>query len=276
MAELAEAGVDIIGTPTGFRDLDRITSGLEPGNLAILAARPGMGKSALAHGIAAHIGIRLELPVAVFSLEMSKAELSQRFLAREAHVDLKKIRSPGRSLQQDEWARLTRAGDIISKAPIYMNDRGGLSLLELRSELRRLKTRLPTLGLAIVDYLQLMEATAENRTQEITKISKGLKVIARDLDVPILALSQLNRAVEQRVDKRPQLSDLRESGSIEQDADLVMFLYRDGYYNEDAAEPNVCDLILAKHRNGPVGKTELSWVPAEASFTDLHRPGVFT
>ena len=274
MSALAEAGSDIVGTPTGLRDLDRITAGLEPGNLIVLAARPSMGKSGLALTIAADVGLRQQLPVAIFSLEMSRHEIQQRLLSRQAHVNLGKLRRPGRTLGQDEWTRLAAAANTIAGAPLFLNDTA-VSLLTIRTDLRRLKTRHPDFALVVVDYLQLLAEDAENRTQEITKISRGLKLIARDLDVPIIALSQLNRNVEARTDKRPQLADLRESGSIEQDADLVWLLYRDHYYHPDTEHERVAELQLAKHRNGPTGKIELAFVPDEASFTDLHEPGVF-
>lgn len=272
ITDLYESGSEIIGTPTGFRDFDRLTSGLEPGNLIVIGARPSMGKSGFALTVASNIAVDHKTPVAIFSLEMSDAEISQRLLARYAHVDLLRIRT-GR-IKPDEWPRLSAAGDKLVAAPIYTRDTD-ISLLTIRTELRRLKTREPDLGLVVVDYLQLMTQDAENRTQEITKISRGLKTIARDLQVPILALSQLNRAVEGRVDKRPTLSDLRESGAIEQDADLVGFLYRDHYYNPDDADPAAAELIIAKHRNGPTGQIDLAFVKHEASFTDLARPGVF-
>ena len=208
-------------SPCGFRDLDRLTSGFQPGNLVILAARPSMGKSALALCIAANLGVRSSTPVALFTLEMSKAEVTQRLMCSEAKVESDRVRSG--KLTQEDWPRLTAACDKLMKAPIYVDDTGSITMMELRSKARRLKAREPALGLIVVDYLQLMTSggTVENRVQEVSQISRNLKVLARDLDVPILALSQLSRAVEQRHDKRPILSDLRESGSIEQDADLV-------------------------------------------------------
>src|SRR6266536_2877560 len=214
---LYEAGADVTGVPSGFRDLDRLTSGLQPGNLVIVAARPSMGKSALGLCIAANLALRHETPVALFTLEMSKSEVTQRLLCSEAKVESQRLRTG--KLAQDDWPRLVAAGDKLMKAPIYVDDTGSITMMEIRSKARRLKTREPALGLIIVDYLQLMTSgtTAENRVQEVSQISRNLKVLARDLDVPILAMSQLSRAVEQRHDKRPILSDLRESGSIEQD-----------------------------------------------------------
>jgi replicative DNA helicase len=256
--------------PCGFRELDRLTSGFQPGNLVILAARPSMGKSALGLCIAANLGVRTGTPVALFTLEMSKAEVTQRLMCSEAKVESERVRSG--KLTQEDWPRLTAACDKLMKAPIYVDDTGSITMMELRSKARRLKAREPELGLIIVDYLQLMTSggTAENRVQEVSQISRNLKVLARDLDVPILALSQLSRAVEQRHDKRPILSDLRESGSIEQDADLVLFVYRDEYYNgEESDQQGLAELILAKHRNGPTDSVKLSFLRRYAKFADL-------
>ncbi|HJU49080.1 MAG TPA: replicative DNA helicase [Gaiellaceae bacterium] len=267
---LYEAGADITGVPTGFKEIDMLTSGLQAGNLVILAARPSMGKSALALCMAANLGVRQETPVALFTLEMSKSEVTQRLMCSEAKVESQRLRS-GR-LAQDDWPRLTAACDKLTKAPIYVDDTGSITMMELRSKARRLKSREPGLGLIIVDYIQLMStgASVENRVQEVSQISRQLKVLARDLDVPILALSQLSRAVEQRHDKRPILSDLRESGSIEQDADLVAFVYRDEYYNgEESESQGLAEVILAKHRNGPTGTVKLSFLKRYAKFADL-------
>jgi replicative DNA helicase len=266
---LYEAGADVTGVPSGFRDLDRLTSGFQPGNLVIIAARPSMGKSALGLCISAKLGLRYDLPVALFTLEMSKSEVTQRLLCSEAKVESQRLRTG--KLAQDDWPRLVAAGDKLMKAPIYVDDTGSITMMEIRSKARRLKTREPRLGLIIVDYLQLMTSgtTAENRVQEVSQISRNLKVLARDLDVPILAMSQLSRAVEQRHDKRPILSDLRESGSIEQDSDLVMFVYRDEYYNEDTDQQGLAEIILSKHRNGPTGIERLSFLKRYAKFADL-------
>src|SRR5438874_5675432 len=227
ITQLFEAGADVTGVPSGFRDLDRLTSGFQPGNLVIVAARPSMGKSALGLCIAANLALRYETPVALFTLEMSKSEVRERLLCSEAKVESQRLRTG--KLSQDDWPRLVAAGDKLMKAPIYVDDTGSINMMEIRSKARRLKAKNPNLALIIVDYLQLMTSgtTSENRVQEVSQISRNLKVLARDLDVPILAMSQLSRAVEQRHDKRPILSDLRESGSIEQDADLAMFVYRD-------------------------------------------------
>jgi replicative DNA helicase len=270
ITKLYEAGADVTGVPCGFRELDRLTSGLQPGNLVILAARPSMGKSALALCIAANLGVRSQLPVALFTLEMSKSEVTQRLMCSEAKVESQRVRSG--KLTQEDWPRLTAACDKLMKAPIFVDDTGSITMMELRSKARRLKAREPGLGMIIVDYLQLMTSgsTAENRVQEVSQISRNLKVLARDLDVPILALSQLSRAVEQRHDKRPILSDLRESGSIEQDADLVLFVYRDEYYNgEESDSQGVAEVILAKHRNGPTDAVKLSFLKRYAKFADL-------
>jgi replicative DNA helicase len=268
---LYEAGEEVTGTPSGFRDLDRLTSGFQPGNLVIVAARPSMGKSALGLCIAANLALHMKRarPVALFTLEMSKAEVTQRLLCSEAKVESQRLRTG--KLLQDDWPRLVAAGDRLMKAPIYVDDTGSITMMEIRSKARRLKTREPDLGLIIVDYLQLMTSgvSAENRVQEVSQISRSLKVLARDLDVPILAMSQLSRAVEQRHDKRPILSDLRESGSIEQDSDLVMFVYRDEYYNEDSDQQGLAEIILSKHRNGPTGTEKLAFLRRYAKFTDL-------
>ncbi|HEY3542461.1 MAG TPA: replicative DNA helicase [Gaiellaceae bacterium] len=265
---LYEAGVDITGTPSGFRDLDRITSGFQAGNLIILAARPSMGKSAFALCMAANIAVRENKPVGIFTLEMSKAEVTQRLMCSEAKVESQRLRTG--KLAPDDWPRLTAACDKLAKAPIYVDDTGSINMMEIRSKARRLKSRHPDLGLLIVDYLQLMSsASAENRVQEVSQISRSLKILARDLEVPIIALSQLSRAVEQRTDKRPILSDLRESGSIEQDADLVAFIYRDEYYNDESDQQGLAEVIVAKHRNGPTDSLKLSFLKRYAKFADL-------
>jgi replicative DNA helicase len=267
---LYEAGAEVTGTPTGFRDLDRLTSGFQPGNLVIVAARPSMGKSALGLCVAANLGVRHELPVALFTLEMSKSEVTQRLMCSEAKVESQRLRTG--KLAVEDWPRLTAACDKLAKAPIYVDDTGSITMMELRSKARRLKSKQPDLGLIVVDYMQLMTSgtTAENRVQEVSQISRSLKVLARDLDVPILAMSQLSRAVEQRHDKRPILSDLRESGSIEQDSDLVVFVYRDEYYHgEESDQQGLAELILSKHRNGPTGSIKLSFLKRYAKFADL-------
>ena len=270
ITHLYELGADVTGVPSGFRDLDRITSGFQEGNLVIVAARPGMGKSALGLGFASNVAVRTQQPVALFTLEMSKAEVTQRLMCAEAKVELHRLRT-GR-LAADDWPRLTAACDRLAKAPLYVDDTGSITMMEIRSKARRLKSKHPDLGLIVVDYLQLMTSgtNPENRVQEVSQISRSLKVLARDLEVPIIAMSQLSRAVEQRHDKRPILSDLRESGSIEQDADIVTFIYRDDYYNpEDSPDPGVAEVIVAKHRNGPTDKVKLSFISQYAKFADL-------
>jgi replicative DNA helicase len=269
ITQLFESGVDVTGVPSGFRDLDHLTSGFQPGNLIVIAARPSMGKSGLALCMGANLAVRHQIPVALFTLEMSKSEVAQRFMCSEAKVESQRLRTG--KLGPEDWPRLTSACDKLAKAPIYVDDTGSITMMEIRSKARRLKSREPGLGLIIVDYLQLMTsgASAENRVQEVSQISRNLKVLARDLNVPILALSQLSRAVEQRHDKRPILSDLRESGSIEQDADLVMFVYRDEYYEPETDQQGLAEIILSKHRNGPTGVEKLSFLKRYAKFADL-------
>jgi replicative DNA helicase len=266
---LYEAGADVTGTPSGFRDLDRLTSGFQPGNLIIVAARPSMGKSGLGLCMAANLAVRAEVPTALFTLEMSKSEVTQRLMCSEAKVESQRLRTG--KLGADDWPRLTAACDRLAKAPIYVDDQGSITMMEIRSKARRLKSREPNLGLIVVDYLQLMTSgsNVESRVQEVSQISRSLKILARDLDVPILAMSQLSRAVEQRHDKRPILSDLRESGSIEQDADLVMFIYRDEYYNDESDQQGIAEVHLAKHRNGPTDTVKLSFLKRYAKFANL-------
>ena len=275
ITQLYESGVDLTGTPSGFRELDRLTSGFQPGNLIIVAARPSMGKSALALCMAANMGVRHNIPVGLFTLEMSKAEVTQRLMCSEAKVESQRLRNG--KLAPDDWPRLTAACDKLAKAPIYVDDTGLLNMMEIRSKARRLKARHPNLGLIIVDYLQLLTPShrrdSDGRVQEVSEMSRSLKILARDLDVPIVALSQLSRAVEQRTDKRPILSDLRESGSIEQDADLVAFVYRDEYYNEESDQQGLAEVILAKHRNGPTDSIKLSFLKRYAKFSDLAAAG---
>ncbi len=267
---LYEAGADVTGLASGYKELDKLTSGFQPGNLIVVAARPSMGKSAFGLCVAANLAVRQNVPVALFTLEMSKMEVTQRLMCSEAKVESQRLRTG--KLAQEDWPRLTGACDRLAKAPVYVDDTGSITLMEIRSKARRLKMREPNLGLIIVDYLQLMTSgvSAENRVQEVSQISRSLKVLARDLDVPIIAISQLSRAVEQRHDKRPILSDLRESGSIEQDADLVVFIYRDEYYNgEESDQQGLAEVHLAKHRNGPTDMVKLSFLRRFAKFADL-------
>ncbi len=269
ITQLYEAGEEITGVPSGYRDLDRLTSGFQPGNLIIVAARPSMGKSALTLCMAANLAVRKNIPVALFTLEMSKAEVTQRLMCSEAKVESQRLRSG--KLAADDWPRLTAACDKLAKAPIYVDDTGSITIMGVRAKARRLKSKEPNLGLIVVDYLQLMssDARAENRVQEVSMISRQLKILARELELPIIAMSQLSRAVEQRHDKRPILSDLRESGSLEQDADLVAFIYRDEYYNDDSPDQGLAEVILSKHRNGPIGSVKLSFLQRYAKFADL-------
>jgi replicative DNA helicase len=228
-----------------------------------------MGKSALSLCMCANLAVRKQVPVALFTLEMSKAEVTQRLMCSEAKVESQRLRSG--KLATDDWPRLTAACDKLAKAPIYVDDTGSMTIMGIRAKARRLKSKEPTLGLIVVDYLQLMtsDSNFESRVQEVSQISRQLKILARELDLPIIAMSQLSRAVEQRHDKRPILSDLRDSGSIEQDSDLVAFIYRDEYYNDESPDQGLAEVILAKHRNGPTGVVKLSFLQRYAKFADL-------
>ncbi|MDP9376677.1 MAG: replicative DNA helicase [Actinomycetota bacterium] len=260
--ELSRDGKAITGTASGFEDLDTITGGFQPGNLIILAARPSMGKSALMANFAENAALQVGKAVALFSLEMSESELAQRFIASQASIkgdDLRKGRVPG-----TRWPKILEASSRLAGSPLYIDDSSDLSVLDVRAKARRLAQQHPDgLGLILIDYLQLMRAGGstgpENRVEQIGQISRGLKTLARELEVPVIALSQLNRSVEQRHDKRPVLSDLRESGAIEQDADLVMFIYRDEYYDEESEREGIADVIISKHRNGGLGTVELTF-----------------
>ena len=271
LAELSRAGKAITGTASGYEDLDTITGGFQPGNLIILAARPSMGKSALMVNFAENAALASNKAVALFSLEMSEGELAQRFIASQASIkgdDLRKGRVP-----QSRWGKILQASSRLADSKLFVDDSSDLSVLDVRAKCRRLaQQNADGLGLVLIDYLQLMRAggSVENRVEQIGIISRGLKTLARELEVPVIALSQLNRGVEQRTDKRPLLSDLRESGAIEQDADLVMFVYRDDYYNgEESDQQGLAELILAKHRNGPTDAVKLSFLRRYAKFTDL-------
>jgi replicative DNA helicase len=270
VSHLYEQGASVTGVSSGFTELDAVTAGFQPGNLIILAARPSMGKSALGISIAANVA-RAGTPCAIFTLEMSKQEVTQRLICLEGKIDSHKIRTG--KLAEEDWSRLSKACATLEQAPLYLDDTPGLTLFELRSRAQTLKRREPNLGLIIVDYLQLMAmgGNVESRLQEVSSLSRGLKALAKDLDLPVIALSQLSRAVEQRTDKRPVLSDLRESGSIEQDADLVMFIYRDEYYNgEESEQQGLAEVHVAKHRNGPTETIKLNFVKRYAKFSD-HR-----
>jgi replicative DNA helicase len=270
-----ESGTGLTGVATGFVDLDRIVGGLQPGNVIVVAARPSMGKTALALGIAEHVALSQERAVAIFSLEMSGDELIQRLLASTAIVDAGRIRA-GR-LAPEDWSRIGRAADRLSAARLFIDDSEGVTVGEMRSKTRRLKSR-EGLDLLIVDYIQLMDATRgrreENRVQELSTISRGLKMLARDLAVPVICVSQLNRAPDARTDKRPMLSDLRESGAIEQDADLVLMIYRDDYYDDASEEKGIAEVNVAKNRHGPTEKVKLTFRGSYAKFDNLARdPG---
>ncbi len=267
---MANRSSHITGVPTGFIDFDRLTAGLQPSDLIIIAGRPSMGKTALALNIAANAAMRYGIPVAIFSLEMSKEQLANRMLCAEAKVDSQKFRSG--FLAEHDWRLLTDAASELSQAPIFIDDTPAISVLEMRAKARRLKSE-HNIGLVIVDYLQLMKGKdrIERREQEISEISRSLKALAKELNVPVVALSQLNRRVEEREDKRPRLADLRESGAIEQDADLIVFLYRDEVYNKREDNPNkgIVELIVGKHRNGPTGTVKLAFLDKFTSFENL-------
>ena len=268
--KLYESRGAVTGVPTGFSDLDRLTAGFQPSDLIILAARPSMGKTTFALNIAEFGAINLKLPVVVFSLEMSKEQLAMKLLCSEAGVDNQRIRTG--NLREEDWPRLSHALGRLSEATMFIDDSPSLSVLDVRAKARRIKSE-HGLGLIIVDYLQLMQgrARAENRQQEVSEISRGLKALARELAVPVIALSQLSRAVEQRQNKRPALSDLRESGSLEQDADLVCFLYREDYYEPETEKKNITEFIIAKHRNGPLGTIEFHFQKEYSKFIGLER-----
>ncbi len=261
---------NVTGVATGFTDLDYRTAGMQPSDLILIAARPSMGKTALALNIAQHVAFKQKKSIAVFSLEMSKDQLVNRMFSLESSVDAQKLRTG--QLNEQEWERLIESAGIIGKSKLIIDDTPGISIAELRSKCRKFKLE-QGLSMVIIDYLQLMSGggKSESRQQEISEISRSLKAIARELNVPVIALSQLSRAVEQRPDHRPMLSDLRESGAIEQDADVVMFIYRDDYYNHDTEKKGISEIIIAKQRNGPIGTVELAWLPEYTKFANLER-----
>ena len=253
---------------SGFKDLDVKTSGLNNSDLIIVAARPAMGKSAFALNIATAVA-KAKVPVLIFSLEMSKEQMVNRILCSEAQVDSTKVRTG--KLDTDDWVKLGKASGDLAETPIYIEDTPGLSSAELRAKCRKAKLE-KDIGLVVIDYLQLMESKgrSDSRQQEISEISRSLKILAKEINVPVIALSQLSRAAEQRPDHRPMLSDLRESGSIEQDADIVMFLYRDDYYNPETEKKNVAEVIVAKNRQGSTGTIELAWLPQYTKFANYY------
>jgi len=266
----------IIGVSTGYADLDRKTSGLQPSDLIILAGRPSMGKTSFAMNLAEHIAIKGDAPVAVFSMELPSEQLVMRMLSSLGHIDQNRVRTG--QLLDDDWPRLTSAMTLLNEAKLYIDDSPGLSPLEVRARARRLMREHGQLGLIVIDYLQLMQSSSgrsENRTSEITEISRSLKALAKELKVPVIALSQLNRNLEQRTDKRPVMSDLRESGAIEQDADLVVFIYRDEVYNEDSPDKGIAEIIIAKQRNGPIGKIKLAFMGQYTRFENLAHDAYF-
>jgi replicative DNA helicase len=269
--EMSQNPNDITGVPTGFFDLDRMTSGMQAGDLIVLAARPSMGKTALAINIAEHVALQEGLPVAVFSMEMGASQLAIRMVGSIGRIDQSRLRTG--KLNEDEWPRLSEAIEKLRSVSLFIDETAGLTTSELRANARRLSRRCGKLGLIVVDYLQLMTGSSgsdgENRATELGEISRGLKMLAKELQCPVIALSQLNRGVEQRTDKRPMMSDLRESGAIEQDADVIMFIYRDDYYNKDSKEPGVAEVIIGKQRNGPTGTVKLTFLKPITKFESM-------
>ncbi len=269
--EMADNPNDITGVPTGFYDLDRMTSGFQAGDLVVLAARPSMGKTALAINIAEHVALNEGLPVAVFSMEMGASQLAVRVVGSIGRIDQSHLRTG--KLSDDEWPKLTEAIERLRTVSLHIDETPGLTPTELRANARRLARQCGKLGLIVVDYLQLMSGSSasegENRATELGEISRGLKALAKELQCPVIALSQLNRSVETRTDKRPMMSDLRESGAIEQDADVIMFIYRDDYYNKDSKEPGVAEVIIGKQRNGPTGTVKLTFLKSMTRFESL-------
>lgn len=261
----------ITGIPTGFADLDYKTAGLHKSDLILVAARPAMGKSAFALNIATHAAINAKVPTVIFNLEMSKNQLVNRMLCSEAMVDSNKIRTG--KIDEEDWVKLATALGPLSEAPVYIDDTPGITVQEIRAKCRKLKLE-KNIGLVVIDYLQLIQGSGKknsSREQEISEISRSLKILAKELDIPVIAISQLSRAAEQRSDHRPMLSDLRESGAIEQDADIVMFIYRDDYYNPDSEKKNIAEIILAKHRAGSTGTVELLWLGNYTKFANIEK-----
>jgi replicative DNA helicase len=270
LEQLQENDSAVTGLATGFIDFDTLTAGLQPGNLIILAARPSMGKTTLVMNMAAYVAVELRRPAVLFSLEMSTMELVQRLLSAEARIDSKRLRTG--ALEDRDWIKLSQATGKLAEAPLFLDDNSAINLMEIRSKCRRLKQE-HGLDLVIVDYLQLMQShrRVENRVQEVSELSRGLKILAKELNVPVVALSQLSRKPEDRTDRRPQLADLRESGAIEQDADVVAFIYRDEVYNEESAAKGEAELIVAKHRNGPLKTIRLSFLGHQSRFANMAR-----
>ena len=271
VTELHENGAEeVTGVRTGFYDLDRMTAGLQAGDLIVLAARPSMGKTAFALNIAENVAVQEGLPVAVFSMEMGASQLALRMVGSLGRINQSNLRTG--KLGDDEWGRLSEAVDKLKNANVFIDETPALNSAELRARARRQARQCGKLGLIVIDYLQLMSGSSssdENRATEIGEISRGLKALAKELQCPVIALSQLNRSVESRNDKRPMMSDLRESGAIEQDADVIMFIYRDDYYNKESKEPGVAEIIIAKQRNGPVGDIRLTFLKPLTRFDNL-------
>lgn len=268
---LYEKGEAITGVPTGFLDLDELTSGLQPNSFYVVGARPAMGKTAFALGMAANSAMKTGKPVLIFSLEMSQLELSQRILCSDAKVDATRLKTG--KLEEADWNRISHSVGRLAEAPIYIDDNPHTSVMEIRAKARRLKSRVGDLGMVVVDYIQLMSgrSNAESRQVEVSEISRNLKILARELETPVIALAQLNRGLEQRQDKRPMLSDLRESGALEQDADMVMFLYRDEIYNAESDQRGIAEVIVAKHRNGPTDTVKLAFLGQFTRFENMAR-----
>lgn len=270
VTEMAENPNDITGIRTGFHDFDKMTSGLQPGDMIVLAARPSMGKTSLAINIAEHVALEEGLPVAVFSMEMGASQLAVRIVGSIGRIDQGHLRTG--KLSDEEWPRLTEAIEKLRTVSLHIDETPGLSTSELRANARRLARQYGRLGLIVVDYLQLMSTSSsgdENRATAVGEISRGLKMLAKELKCPVIALSQLSRGVESRTDKRPMMSDLRESGAIEQDADIIMFIYRDDYYDKNSKEPGVAEVIISKHRNGPTGTVKLAFLKPITKFENL-------
>lgn len=271
LEELYNRKQHITGVPTGFADLDYKTAGLHNSDLILVAARPAMGKSAFALNIASNAAVRANVPVAIFSLEMSKEQMGNRILCSEAMVDSNKVRTG--KIEDEDWAKLAMASGELSESQIFIDDTPGISIMEIRAKCRKMKLE-KNIGLVVIDYLQLVQGSSKkggSREQEISEISRSLKILAKEINVPVIALSQLSRAPEQRPDHRPMLSDLRESGAIEQDADIVMFLYRDDYYNEESEKKNIAEVIIAKHRAGSTGTVELLWLGNYTKFANIEK-----
>jgi replicative DNA helicase len=271
LEQLYERGDAITGVPTGYLDLDQLLSGLQPSALVVVGARPAMGKTSFALGAVAHAALEHHRPVLFFSLEMSNLELSQRLLCAEARIDSSRVRNG--QLQSEDWTKVSKAMGRLAEAPIWIDDNPNLTIMEIRAKARRLKSQVGDLGMIVIDYLQLMtgRSSAENRQVEVSELSRGLKILARELDTPVVALSQLSRGLEMRADKRPMLADLRESGSIEQDSDVVMFIFREEVYDPKPENAGQAEIIVAKHRSGPTGIVQLAFLPQYTRFANMAR-----